>query len=110
MTFKERYGPVALVAGASKGLGAAFSYALAREGFNLVIVVRDDEGLKSAAWELTSLFPIEVWPVCCDLNDQDATERIQEGLVTAYSISSSIMPHVLLLVPSWIIRYQNMYT
>jgi len=97
MTFKERYGPEALVAGASKGLGAAFSHALAKEGFNLVIVARDNEGLKSAAWELTNLYPIEVWPVSCDLNDPDATERIQEVIgdrVINFLVYNAARPYI----------------
>ena len=40
MTFKERYGPVALIAGASEGMGAAFFHSLARQGLSLVIVAR----------------------------------------------------------------------
>jgi hypothetical protein len=80
MTLKERYGPVALIAGASKGLGAAFARALASEGFNLVIIARNAEDLKAEADELTRKFSVEVWPVCCDLNDPDAVEQIQTSM------------------------------
>jgi hypothetical protein len=79
ITLKERYGPVALVAGASKGLGAAFAHALASEGFNLVIIARNAEDLKREALELTRKFSVEVWPVSCDLNDSDAVEQIQRS-------------------------------
>ena len=78
MTFKEKYGPVALVAGASKGLGAAFAHALAREGLNLVIVARDKVQLESISTELTSRYAIKVWPVSCDLNDPDVLEQIEK--------------------------------
>jgi len=43
--FKEKYGPVALVAGASEGLGAARSRSLAAEGLDLVLIARRDEPL-----------------------------------------------------------------
>jgi short-subunit dehydrogenase len=78
MTLKEKYGPIALVAGASKGLGAAFAHALAREGLNLVIVARDKEQLESMSTELASRYAIGVWPVSCDLNDPDAIEQIEK--------------------------------
>ena len=80
MTLKERYGPLALVAGASKGLGAAFAHALAGEGFNLVIVARDNADLESTGRDLTLKYSVEVWPISCDLNDPDATERIQKAI------------------------------
>ncbi|MDD5039373.1 MAG: SDR family NAD(P)-dependent oxidoreductase, partial [Dehalococcoidales bacterium] len=41
-------GKVALVTGASRGIGRAISVALAREGANLVLVARDVEGLKQS--------------------------------------------------------------
>lgn len=77
-TFKERYGPLALIAGASKGLGAAFANALASEGFDLVLVARDPEGLESIAKKLTGLYAVKVWQVVCDLNDPDAITHIEE--------------------------------
>ena len=37
--FKSKYGPWALVAGASEGLGAAFAEILAGKGLNLILIV-----------------------------------------------------------------------
>jgi uncharacterized protein len=78
MTLKERYGPLALIAGALKGLGATFAHELAGEGFNLVLVARDKAGLEATARDLIMKYSVEVLPVSCDLNDPDATEQIQE--------------------------------
>ena len=78
MTFKERYGPVALIAGASEGLGAAFAHVLASEGFNLVIVARTKKNLESMARDLSVQYQIEVWPVHCDLAAPDATGQIRD--------------------------------
>jgi len=40
MTFADRYGPRALVAGASEGIGSAFAKAVAERGVNVVLLAR----------------------------------------------------------------------
>ena len=50
--FRERYGPWALVAGASEGLGAAYAEALARRGLDLILVARQGELLQALAARL----------------------------------------------------------
>jgi short-subunit dehydrogenase len=47
--FKEKYGPYALVAGGSDGLGYAFVEAIARRGLNLVLMARGEDRLITAA-------------------------------------------------------------
>ena len=78
MNIKERYGPVALVAGASEGMGAAFADALARQGLNLVLVARRKKNLEAMALDLSSKYSVEVWPVSCDLAAPDATGQIRD--------------------------------
>jgi uncharacterized protein len=68
-SFAEKYGPWALVAGASEGLGAAFAEALARRGCRLVLVARRAAVLDELAARLRREHHVEVRALACDLAD-----------------------------------------
>jgi len=91
--FAQRYGPWALVAGASEGLGAAFASELARRGLNLVLIARRSGPLEALAASL----PTRVVPVSADLGTADglatahsAAEGLEVGLVVANAAYSPI--------------------
>jgi 3-oxoacyl-[acyl-carrier protein] reductase len=60
-------GKAALVCGASRGLGKACAFALAREGVNVTIVARGRDALERAGAEIAQLTGVEVVPVAADL-------------------------------------------
>lgn len=69
--FKEKYGPYALVAGGSYGLGAAFAEAIARRGVNLVLIARHEDRLKATAARLREAYEVDVIPLAADMADFD---------------------------------------
>ncbi len=76
MTFKQKYGNTALVAGASEGMGAAYAHTLAARGLDLVLIARRKEPLEARARLITELYGVNVLPVVCDLTTPDATQQI----------------------------------
>jgi short-subunit dehydrogenase len=78
--FKEKYGPYALVAGGSYGLGGAYAEALARRGLNLVLLARDPERLEATAGRLREQYSVDVIPHAVDLADYEKTKNIITGL------------------------------
>ncbi|MBV9257852.1 MAG: SDR family NAD(P)-dependent oxidoreductase, partial [Ktedonobacteraceae bacterium] len=76
--FRRRYGPWALVAGASEGLGAEFATQLAINGLNLVLVARRKEPLEALAATLAQEHAIEVRTIEMDLSRDDIESVITE--------------------------------
>ena len=76
--FRQRYGPWALVAGASEGLGAAYAEALARRGLDLVLVARRLELLQALAARLTAQYAISVRSLPLDLSQLEAVDQIAQ--------------------------------
>jgi len=75
--FADRYGPWAVVAGASEGLGRAFAEELADRGLGLVLVARRAAPLEALARSLRH--KVDVVTVAADLADPAAHERLGEA-------------------------------
>ena len=77
-SFRSKYGPWAVVAGASVGLGAAFARQLAEKGLNLVLVARRVGPLEERAKALTNAYDVEVRAVPLDLGAADMLTSLRE--------------------------------
>jgi uncharacterized protein len=86
----QRYGPWAVVTGASAGIGEAVARRLADQGMNLVLVARSADQLHGLAAELSTSRNIQTLPVSLDLGAKDsareleaATKDLDVGLLVA---------------------------
>ena len=103
-------GKLALITGASRGIGLAIAHALAGEGCDLVISGRNPSSLNQAAKQLAK-HEISVRPVVCDVRDADAVEALLaaiEGrfrrldiLINNAGIAHSNLPVAKLPVEEW---------
>ena len=66
-TVVAKYGPWAVVLGASEGLGAAWSDLFCSQGLNVVIVARRQEALQERKEEMETKFSCQVETVALDL-------------------------------------------
>jgi NAD(P)-dependent dehydrogenase (short-subunit alcohol dehydrogenase family) len=70
-------GRVALVTGASRGIGLAAAEALARAGASVVLTSRRQEALDERAEELRARVPDAIfWPIACHVGDPQAREAL----------------------------------
>jgi short-subunit dehydrogenase len=90
-TFRERYGPWALVAGASEGIGEAFARRLADEGLHLLLVARREGPLDQLAADLRAAHGVEVRTAALDLGRPDLAE-VAAGLVAGLEVG--LLVHV----------------
>lgn len=98
--FRARYGPWALIAGASEGLGAEFATQLAARGLNLVLIARREELLNTLGEQLKRVYGVEVRVLPLDLAREDldrvvreTTDDIEIGLLVYNAAVSLIGPY-----------------
>ena len=77
--FPNRYGPWAVVAGASEGLGAAFAKQLAARRMNLLLIARQAELLAKVSEDIAHQHHVEVRCLVQDLADAGLAQILQEA-------------------------------
>lgn len=67
--FKEKYGPWAIVTGATDGIGKEYARELARLGLNIILMSRSIDKLTKVAQEIEAEFHVETLVVQVDFSD-----------------------------------------
>ena len=87
---RERFGPWALVTGASSGIGKEFARQIAASGINVVLVARRDASLADLGRTISQEFDAQYRALAMDLSQEgfivrlaDATRDIDIGLVVS---------------------------
>src|ERR671925_214682 len=76
---KQKFGPWALVTGASSGIGKEFARQLAANGLNLVLVARRVELLEAIGNQLTEAHGIDYRALGLDLTKEDFIRPLVEA-------------------------------
>lgn len=72
--------PTALITGSTAGLGAAFARQLAAQGYDLVLVARDTDRLRTQAHSLTTQYGIRARRIVADLTTDDGVAAVRDRL------------------------------
>lgn len=77
--FAQKYGPWAVIAGASEGVGASLADELARRGVNLVLIARNGALLEELSARIRGQYGVEARPLVQDLTSPDVGARVAEA-------------------------------
>jgi uncharacterized protein len=75
----DRYGPWAVIAGASEGIGEAVAHRLAAAGINLVLIARNEARLRAVAADVEGRHGREVRVLPLDLTDSGTHQAVAEA-------------------------------
>ncbi|MGI1659345.1 MAG: SDR family NAD(P)-dependent oxidoreductase [Desulfitobacterium sp.] len=77
-------GRVAVITGASSGLGTQMAHGLAEQGANLVLLARREDKLRKVAAELESKYGVIVHPVACDVTQLDSVKAAVQATLAKF--------------------------
>jgi len=95
--FHHRYGPWAVVAGASTGLGAEFARQLAARGLNVLLLARRRDVTEQLAAQLAAEFHVEARAAAVDLGAPDLLAQLRAAIaglevgLCVYNAASSLI-------------------
>ena len=92
MKLKEKFGPWALITGASSGIGKEFARQIAASGINVILLARRENLLHELAVSLKTEYNIDAKYGRIDLTDEDFLEQIEtltKGLKIGLVISNA---------------------
>lgn len=78
MTFAEKYGPWALIAGGSEGIGASFARKIASQGVNVLLLARKPGPLDEVAQQIRESTSVQVRTASVDLSAPDLNLRVRD--------------------------------
>jgi short-subunit dehydrogenase len=98
-SFSARYGPWALITGASRGLGAEFARQCAERGLNTILIATNADLLKAQADSIKKEYGVEVKVIVLDLSREDilkeitpVTDSLEIGLLVNNAGLSKVQP------------------
>ncbi len=78
-SFSDNYGPYAVIAGASQGIGESFAREIAKRGVNVILMARRIHLLEEIAEDIRKKHAVDAIPLQMDLTSSNLLEKIEEG-------------------------------
>ena len=78
VNYADTSGDYALIAGGSKGIGYGIAEALAKRGYNLILIARNMDGLLAAQSKLQTTYKVHVEILSYDLSKEETADAIAQ--------------------------------
>ena len=78
--YQTNFGPWALIAGASEGLGAAYAREIASKGLNVILIARGKEKLEELAKEIGETYSVDAVTVELDLSNENLIAELSKRI------------------------------
>lgn len=95
--FTDRYGPWAIIAGASQGIGEQYSRQLAAKGLNVMMIARGQAALEQLAVDIREQTPVQVDTLALDLADPELGSNLREfiaGREVGLMVYNAVYSHI----------------
>jgi uncharacterized protein len=76
--FSKKYGPWAMVTGATSGTGLHFAQMLAEKGMHLILVSRGERALKETETLIRDKYHVQVKTIAADLSNPNSISKIEK--------------------------------
>src|SRR5512147_2414748 len=76
----QRGGALALITGASAGLGVEFARQLAGRGYNLLLVARREDRLQELAKEIAATYGVQADVLAADLTTDEGVQLVEQRI------------------------------
>jgi short-subunit dehydrogenase len=80
-SFLGKYGPVAVVTGASSGIGKAIALELGKTGFEVILVGRNESSLSEVSKEIETKFQSKTKILVADLGQLEGNQRVLDQTI-----------------------------
>lgn len=65
-----------IITGGSRGIGKQVAYSMAEEGYNIVLIARNEDILKEVCEDIKSKYSVDVMYKVCDLSKTETIEKV----------------------------------
>ena len=90
---------LAVITGATKGIGRALVEVFSREGFDIALCARNEDELNSLKKEIESRYSNTVYPFVCDVADRESRDKFIKDVLDVSNLPDVLINNAGIFIP-----------